>query len=281
MKGEELAEWLRLREPVDHRSRSRRLLNSLRARFASRPFVTVVDLGAGSGSNLRATAASLPARQRWILVDHDSVVLAAAREAVAAWADKVVRSTDTLELGKDGRVLRVEFRKADLARDPAAWGADLPDLVTSSALFDLVSEEWIGRFTDALARTRLPLYTTLIYDGRTEFLPRQRTDLTILAAFDGHHRRDKGFGAGVGGDGTRIIAERLKGRGYAIERALSQWELGPDDARLIAALADGIAAAVRETGAVTDAAINAWLAARKEPGVRCIVGHEDLLAFPA
>jgi hypothetical protein len=280
MKGEELAHWLALREPVDHRSRNRRLFNSVRARFAQRPFVTVIDLGAGSGSNLRATAAALPPRQRWILVDHDPVVLAAARDTIAGWADKVVKNADTLELGKDGRVLRVEFREADLVRDPTAWGADLPDLVTSSALFDLVSEAWIGRFTDALVRMRLPLYTTLVYDGRTDFMPPHRADASIAAAFAHHHARDKGFGPGIGGRGTIVIAERLKAHGFTIERGLSPWELGAGDEELIGVLAEGIAAAVSETGEVADPVIDAWLPAHRGAGVSCVVGHEDLLAFP-
>ncbi|HKH34927.1 MAG TPA: hypothetical protein VKA80_12340, partial [Beijerinckiaceae bacterium] len=59
------ADWLALREPADHRARNRELLAQLRARFAGQEAVTVVDLGSGTGSNLRACAPQLAPRQRW------------------------------------------------------------------------------------------------------------------------------------------------------------------------------------------------------------------------
>ena len=79
--------WLSLREPVDHRSRNAALLEAVAARFAGRDAIAVVDLGCGTGSNLRALAASLPRRQSWRLVDRDPALLGAARERLAAWAD--------------------------------------------------------------------------------------------------------------------------------------------------------------------------------------------------
>ncbi len=68
-------DWLALREAADHRSRNSAPLSKLAARFADREDVFVVDLGAGTGSNLRAVAPALPARQQWILIDHDPALL--------------------------------------------------------------------------------------------------------------------------------------------------------------------------------------------------------------
>ena len=52
-------EWLALREPVDHRSISQPLRAKVAARLAGAAPVNVMDLGCGSGSNLRALADSL------------------------------------------------------------------------------------------------------------------------------------------------------------------------------------------------------------------------------
>ncbi len=81
------AEWLALREPADHRARNRDLLGALARRFAGRDTLSVVDLGCGAGSNLRALAPALPRRQRWRLVDHDAALLGAARGRIAQWGD--------------------------------------------------------------------------------------------------------------------------------------------------------------------------------------------------
>ena len=50
------ADWLDLREPVDHRSRNQALAQALARHFDGWRPLTVVDLGCGTGSNLRATA---------------------------------------------------------------------------------------------------------------------------------------------------------------------------------------------------------------------------------
>lgn len=274
-------EWLRLREGADHRARSRELLASLAAHFSGRNAVTVVDLGAGLGSNLRATASALPAQQHWVLVDHDPVLLAAACEAIAEWADTVWPAATGIEAQKSGSALCIELKRHDLAADPAGWSAHKPDLVTAAALFDLVSESWIDRFVTALSRTRLPLYTALTHDGRTEWAPAHPADAAMKAAFERHFARDKGFGPSAGARASSLLADRLGTAGYRIERAPSPWRLKRDDRGLIAALAEGWAEAVRETREVPARTIEDWIVARRVDGVTCTVGHEDLIAFPA
>jgi hypothetical protein len=272
--------WLALREPADHRARDQELLAALGRRFATAEAIIVVDLGAGLGSNLRATAPLLPARQHWILIDNDSALLASACDAVAAWADAARPSTAGLEIMKTGKSLRVEVKHADLAAEPAAFAALSPDLVTAAALFDLVSEAWIERFVQALARKRAPLYAALDYDGKAEWHPRHASDAAMVAAFERHQARDKGFGPAAGSRATGMLTKRLKVEGYRVERAASPWRLGGEDAPLLRAHAAGFAQAVEETGKVPKHDIADWLALRLADGVTCTVGHEDLLAIP-
>jgi hypothetical protein len=274
-------DWLRLREVADQRARSKDLLGKLAARFNGRAEIRVMDLGAGLGSNLRGTFTALPARQHWILIDYDPVLLAGACEAIAGWADTARPTASGVEAIKDGRSLRVELKRHDLATDPAPWGDEKPDLVTAAALFDLVSGQWIERFVAALTRTRLPFYTVLTHDGATEWMPAHPADGEMKAAFEGHFGRDKGFGPSAGGRASALMAASLATAGYDVERAPSPWRLGSEDKALIAALAQGWADAVRETGLVAEATIDAWLAARTAGGATCTVGHEDLLAFPS
>ena len=74
------AQWLDLREPVDHRSRNVELGRRLARHFEGWRPITVVDLGCGTGSNLRATAPLLGPDQSWTLVDYDQALLDAAGE---------------------------------------------------------------------------------------------------------------------------------------------------------------------------------------------------------
>ena len=273
-------DWLALREAVDHRSRNPALLSKLAARFANRENILVVDLGSGAGSNFRAVMPALPTRQRWILIDHDSALLGVARDTITEWADSSRSVTAGLEISKGGKSSLIEFRQADLAAEPAAWGNESPDLVTAAALFDLVSERWIERFVAALARAKLPLYTALNHDGVAEWIPPHAVDRRMKTAFERHFGGDKGFGPSAGSRASKLIADRLGSAGYGIERGRSDWRLGPADQKLIAMLAEGWADAAGETGDVPAAEVADWLAARKATGVSCLVRHEDFLASP-
>jgi hypothetical protein len=272
-------EWLRLREAADLRARNQTLLKRLAAYFAGREEATIYDLGSGLGSNLRGTYVALPRRQRWVLVDYDSVLLAAAGGEIARWAGAAQAMPGGVRATKDDYSLEIEFKQHDLAADPAPWGKVAPDLVTAAALFDLVSEEWIARFTHALAAQHIPFYTVLTHDRETEWQPPHASDAAMIAAFETHFGGDKGFGPSIGGEASRMLGEELAQAGYDVARGRSPWVLGENDRALIAELAAGWAEAVRETGKVPEPVILEWQTARASAGT-CTVGHEDLLALP-
>jgi hypothetical protein len=273
------ADWLALREGADRRARNAELLARFEALFASLDAVTAVDLGCGTGSNLRACAPHLPARQAWTLVDHDSRLLAAARDRLSAWSDAAEADGDRLRLVKGGAEIAVGFVEADLAHGAGALLADRTGLVTAAALFDLVSPAWIEAFAGHAAEAGAVFYTALTYDGAERWTPPHPADRDMLAAFLAHQRRDKGFGPSAGPAATEILQNTFRAHGYAVHTADSPWRLGSEDAALMCALAQGTAAAVRETGEVPDTTVRDWLEARLSATL-CEIGHADVLAVP-
>jgi SAM-dependent methyltransferase len=270
-------EWLALREPADHRSRNTDILAALRAAFTQRDEMTVVDLGCGTGSNLRATSPWLGQRQHWLLVDHDPRLLAAARQQLTSWADVAEQQGHALRMKKDGRELVVEFREADLAADLENVLADRMDLVTAAALFDLVSVAWIERFVRAVASRHAAFYAALTYDGVEIWHPPHPADVTILAAFNAHQASDKGFGPSAGPRATEVLARNLRARGYDVRTGDSPSHL--HEAALVRDVVGCVSQAARDTRLVTEDRIADWCAARSN-GATCIIGHTDLLAIP-
>ena len=275
------AQWLALREPADHRARDRALQNKVCEQLANvarteQRAVRLIDLGCGSGSNLRALATSLPEQQHWTLVDYDPLLLAAARAALIAWADEVINDSTSLTLRKNNKILEIEFSQVDLARDierVLAWPADV---ITAAAFFDLVAESWLVRFCQALRTT---LYTVLTYDGSEQWLPPHSADSAMLKAFHAHQKTDKGFGVAAGPDATSAMQRELTARGFQVTLASSPWKIDQTEAAFIHALATGSAAAVRETGLLNELEVNQWLTARMS-AQHCMVGHWDILATP-
>lgn len=272
--------WLALREPADHRSRNRDLAAALSARFELRESVRVVDLGCGSGSNLRAMVGLLPRRQDWTLVDYDPTLLAAARTALIGWAANSAEADDgTLTLTAEGRQLTVRFAQRDLNSELDAALGPAPDLVTAAAFFDLASPEFIRRLAQAVTARRAVFYTVLTYNGIQHWMPRRPADNQLTAAFNRHQMTDKGFGASAGPTAPAHLADQFRIGGYSVQEGDSPWVLsGARDERLVAELAEGHVNAVAETGLVDARTLDQWRAIR-HTGAE--TGHTDTLAMPA
>jgi SAM-dependent methyltransferase len=270
-------QWLALREPADVRARDPGLLAALAAHLAGREQVEVVDLGCGTGANIRATAPVLGPVQTWTLVDHDPVLLEAARTALLAWADEASENGEAVALKKAGRAIAVRFRQADLMQNLEAVVGGQPDLVTASALFDLCSVDFIRRVARAVAAEGAAFYTVLTYDGVQTWSPAHPADADMTAAFNAHQETDKGFGSAAGPAAPEALALAFREEGYAVLEAPSPWRIDSSDQALLEMLADGFAAAVAEIGRVAPDKIADWLAVRRNGSV---VGHIDTLALP-
>ena len=273
--------WLDLREPADHAARSAEVLAAVAADFAGPEEVVVADLGSGSGSTLRALAPHLGPRQRWRLIDHDPALLAHARARLSAWADAATDDDGVLRLTREGQEIAVETFALDLSADPLPEAARFADLVSASALFDLVGEAWLRGFVGALAAARRPLYAALSYDGATRFTPAHPSDLAVVAAFNRHQQTDKGLGPALGPEAAETLTRRLQGQECETVVGASPWRLGWRETELTSELVAGMARAVAELPD-PPAGLDGWLAFRTEfAGVRVEVGHLDLYARPA
>src|SRR5262249_3492611 len=152
------ADWLTLREQHDASARDGAVLGALAAAFAGRNAIRVVDLGCGTGSTLRAVTRHLPARQHWLLIDNDLGLLDRASR---------LEPHEGVTIGP---------KAVDLVRDLEAALDGPVDLVTASALFDLVSAEWLERFVVEAAARRLPVYAALTHDDNIALDPADALD---------------------------------------------------------------------------------------------------------
>ena len=272
--------WLTLREPADHRARSADLAEALARHLARRDRPLILDLGCGTGSNLRALAKHLGPRQDWVLVDYDPALLAAARAHLIAWADAVTHRKDAISLHHGEKRIDVRFAQVDLTQGLDSVLEPAPDCVTASALFDLCSPAFIADAAARIAKSGAAFLAVLVYDGMERWQPAHPADDAVLAAFVTHQRTDKGFGVSAGPDASSHLARAFAEANYTVLEASTPWILeAPRDSALMGELAGGIAAAVRETQGVSEAEANAWRNARLV-AQRAIIGHRDCLALP-
>ncbi len=257
-------DWLMLREPADHAARAARLLERLQAWCAPQSELQIADLGAGTGSNLRFLAPRLSSRQHWTLIDHDPALLA--------------RADST------GPSVGLRTHCASLTH----WRRDLsapPQLVTASALLDLVSVDWLDTVVADCRADGAGAYFALSYDGQVTWSAPDPDDAEVLARVNAHQQRDKGLGAALGPRATATLAQRFRAAGHAVWVAPSPWDLGPANAELAEALIAGWVAAAGEQSPEDAANLVAWgqrrCVAVRAGRTRIRVGHQDLLALPA
>lgn len=278
-------EWLRLRERYDHTDRSGRLAARFAAAVGANP--CVLDLGCGTGSNLRYLAPRLGADQSWLCLDHDPALLEVAASEIAAWGER-----RGLVHERPGPVMRLRGRRTsldvslivrDLSDPRRAFGLDEVDGLTASAFLDLVSSDWVDGLVGRVSKTPLPLLFALSYDGRMEWRPEAEDDALVRERFNRHQRTDKGFGEALGPDATSALADRLGRFGFAIRLSKSDWRLDGSDRPLLEAFMRGLIGAVREIE--DDARLAAWSEHRSRQLARgeldLTVGHLDFLALPA
>src|SRR5215207_9501090 len=86
----------------------------------------------------------------------------------------------------------------DLARDLSRLDLRPAQLVTASALLDLVSAPWLQALTTQTKGTAAALLFALNVDGRTHWDPADPDDAFVQGCFSRHQQRDKGFGPALG-----------------------------------------------------------------------------------
>ncbi len=280
-------DWLGLREPADFAARPPQLLQWLEHTLESKHSLRALDLATGTGSNLRYLATRLGSAQQWTLTDHDPALLAAIPARLAAWAreHKLEVEVDGEEVRVQGPALdcRIESRGVDLAREIGTLDLAGLQLVTTAALLDLVSEQWLATLVRRCRASGTAVLFALSYDGRIVFSQPQPEDDRIVGLVNQHQRTDKGFGLALGPDaGIRAMA-LLNEAGYQTKCMNSDWRLGPRDRQLQTELVIGWSAAAMEIAPQESALIAGWRERRlrhiAEGHSRLEVGHLDVAGF--
>jgi trans-aconitate methyltransferase len=262
-------EWLALREPADHAARSVELVRELSAGRSPAGLV-VHDLGCGTGSMMRWLAPQLPGPQSWVLHDQDEALLARAVSALAPAA-------------ADGTAVGIVTRAGDVT---ALRADDLagPDLVTTSALLDLLTAAEVDRIAQACAEAGCEALFTLSVTGEVSLSPRHQLDEAMRSAFNAHQRRTHHGRQLLGPAAVAYTTTAFSRRGARVVVRPSAWRLGPADVGLVVEWLTGwVGAACEQRPEFTNIArsyLRDRLADAAAGRLRVVVGHCDLFAAP-
>ena len=205
-------EWLALREPVDMRARNTDVLDAVAAAFARQ--------GCALDRRSRQRHRLDGSRAERASAEAPDVAAGGQRSGAAGGSFCEDRSTD----------VAVETVQFDLNDDVGSLFDESAELVTSSALIDLVSEAWMANLAAAVAARRLPVYIALTYDGRVAFSDADPLDEQVVAAVNTHQLGNKGFGPALGPRAADFATRIFRTLGYAIVQGQSDWVADASDA---------------------------------------------------
>jgi hypothetical protein len=270
-----LSPWLAVRETADRTARSAELTRSVVNTLPRDRTIRILDLAAGTGSNMRYLWGHLNGPQDWLLVDVDAELLAEA----TVWSKAAQRTVPRTTLD----YLRIETRVMNLGtlNQPEIFMSR--DLVTASALLDLTSEAWIAEVARQCRAVGAVALFALTYDGRSSCAPADPDDEMVRELMNRHQKNnDKGFGRAAGPDATNAAERAFTAQGYKARRAPSDWVLQSDARELQQQLFAGWAQAATEMAPDQAEQIQAWLSRRLimlDAGTSVVtVGHQDLIA---
>lgn len=280
--------WLTLREPADHAARAQGITRRLSVWAEQQSSLNCMELGAGTGSNLRFLCPLLGHDQRWLLVDNDPILLKQIPLSICTWAEQnSISSQHThheIVLKAKTFSARISWVQQDLAQHLAELPFRDNDLICASALLDLTSATWLEQLAFQCINHQCAALFVLNYNGQITWQKPIKEDQLMNELLNAHQLGDKGFGKALGPQAGDYLGHLLKTGGRQINTEQSNWVLDDSMRALQLALIEGWAPAATEQDPSLSAIINSW---QQERNNRCRhgesaleVGHTDLLSLP-
>jgi hypothetical protein len=177
----------------------------------------------------------------------------------------------------------LDTRHLDLATGCEALLTSDSDLVTCSALLDLVSRSWLEKLAEQCLQHRAAVLFALSFDGRIGCVPEEAEDRAFRELVNRHQRSDKGFGPALGPAASETAARCFRGSGYQVETAPSDWRLTPDMNALQERVIEGWSEAAIAMEPARRTEVHSWRARRLAHVAagrsELLVGHQDLAAW--
>jgi hypothetical protein len=280
------ADWLAQREPVDDVSRPQALIQKIVDALPQQEPLDILDVATGTGANVRYLMDRLPGSQRWLLVDNDEGLLEQLPDLMKTWGAtreyEVFESPNGVSMRGPKGTRLLETRRTNIfTLDPSIFTGRA--LVTTSALLDLVSDDWLRIFIPRCREANATVLFALSYDGRIKCEPMESEDFTIRDLVNRHQRTDKGFGPSLGPEAVRIAEGYLQRLGYRVRREASDWRISPTMVHLQKEILAGWAEAAVAASPAQASMVEGWHGRRLEHvdqgRSRLIVGHTDLAGW--
>ena len=228
-------DWLSERYPFDAEARNKTLEAEVLAHLAQKSEVTLVDVGAGTGSNCLYFVEQLPQNQKWFLVEKDAALKKATIRRLRDYASyhkyNFERKKDTIKISSVSREVTVTTINDSLLNLVDLVNLKKVDLVLANAVFDLFSVNQIKELVDLITQNKLAFYHTLSYEGMT-FDPEDPFDDVFIETYNAHMERPQAFGKALGKKANALMVGLFQEKKKEVQTGESNWNIAPVDIKM-------------------------------------------------
>lgn len=281
--------WLAIAEALDERARAIELVWQFARALPSRPHL--LDLGAGTGGNVRHLLPRLGRRQQdWTVMEARFPLFSRLEGEMERWARQhgwgvSHNGTGPLLFGDD---LRCQIAPTALALDITRnrglhhLGVQRHDGVSCHHFLHTLSQRWLDDFVIELNSSgKLPLLATGLPDGMPRWSTPDPDDALIAEALIAPPDPAVGDEPALGLGAARAVLLALQGAGYKVDGARSDWRVdGMRHPQRLGALIDAMAGMAAHSHPDEQDRAQAWRHRRREAlaGTALLIPHLDLLA---
>jgi len=228
-------DWLSERYPFDVEARNKALESKVVAHLAEKSSITLVDVGAGTGSNFLYFVEQLPQSQKWYLVEQNESLKKATIRRLKDYASyhkyNFERKKDTVKITSIKRDITVTILNDSLLNLAELIDLKKVDLVLANAVFDLFSAAQIDQLVSLITQNKLAFYHTLSYEGMT-FNPTDPFDEVFIDTYNEHMERPQAFGKALGRHASQYMVKSFEAAKSTVQSAPSKWQIEAVDIKM-------------------------------------------------
>lgn len=228
-------DWLKERYPYDVEARNKELETKVLKELSNKEKVTIVDVGAGTGSNCLYFVEQLNQSQKWYLVEQNELLSNATVRRLREYAAyhkydyekkkkgiKITSLTKTIEvILVNDSILNIE-KLIDLKK---------VDLVIANTAFEQFSKQQFDELAQVLIQYKKSFYATLNYQ-QMAFEPEDPFDDVFINLYNDYKERPQVKGKVMGKNASRLMLDVFESADWKTEEQESTWRVEQNDIKM-------------------------------------------------
>lgn len=228
-------DWLNERYPFDAEARNKKLETKVKDHFAEKETLTLVDVGAGTGSNCLYFMDQFTQSQKWYLVEQNEKLKKATirrfKDYAAYHKYSFEKKKNQLKISSLKKSVEINLITDSLLNLPDLVDVKKVDVVLANAVLDALTAPQIKAFSQILLDHQLSFYATLSYRGMT-FIPDDPFDDVFIDAYNQYMERPQKNGKILGEKALPMMVDFIKEHGGTVATAPSIWKVESDDIKM-------------------------------------------------